>query len=145
MTFFVKHSFPMRRQRLAADPAPADLFWQKPADALLAELLSRREGLTASAAADRLEKVGPNAFHEPVRQRLLAKIAKRVLNPLIAILLVAAAISSISGDIASFVIIVTVIAGSIGLDIVQEHHAEVAVETLRRSVAVKADTRRDGK
>jgi Mg2+-importing ATPase len=145
MTFFVKHSFPMRRQRLAADPAPADLFWQKPADALLAGLQSRREGLTASVAADRLAQVGPNAFHEPVRQRLLAKIAKRVLNPLIAILLVAAAISSISGDIASFVIIVTVIAGSIGLDIVQEHHAEVAVETLRRSVAVKADTRRDGK
>jgi Mg2+-importing ATPase len=144
MTFFVKHSFPLRRQRLPST-APANPFWQQPADTLLAALQSRREGLTVSVAADRLAKVGPNAFHEPVRQRLLAKIAKRVLNPLIAILLVAAAISSISGDIASFAIIVTVIAGSITLDIVQEHHAEVAVETLRRSVAVTADTRRDGK
>jgi Mg2+-importing ATPase len=75
---------------------------------------------------------------------VLAKIAKRVLNPLIAILLVAAAISGVTGDIASFAIIVVVIAGSITLDIAQEHHAEVTVETLRRSVAVKADVRRDG-
>jgi len=145
MTFSVKPSLPLRRQRPPASAAAANLFWKQPAEALLATLQSRREGLTATAAADRLREVGPNAFHEPVRQRLLAKIAKRVLNPLIAILLVAAAISSLSGDVASFVIIVTVIAGSIGLDIVQEHHAEVAVETLRRSVAVRADARRDGK
>ena len=100
--------------------------------------------MTAPEAARRLEETGPNAFHEPIRQRLLAKIAKRILNPLIAILLVAAAITGITGDAGSFAIIVTVIAGSITLDIVQEHHAEVAVETLRRSVAVKADVRRDG-
>ena len=110
---------------------PANLFWQQPTKALLLTLRSGTEGLTASEAARRLEETGPNAFHEPIRQRLLAKIAKRVLNPLIAILLVAAAISGITGDVGSFAIIVMVIAGSITLDILQEHHAEVTVETLR--------------
>jgi Mg2+-importing ATPase len=123
---------------------PAGLFWQQPTQTLLLTLRSGRGGLTASDAAGRLKEIGPNAFHEPIRQRVLTKIAKRVVNPLIAILLVAAVISGVTGDIASFAIIVAVIAGSITLDIVQEHHAEVAVETLRRSVAIKADVRRDG-
>ncbi|WP_296517783.1 magnesium-translocating P-type ATPase [Rhodopseudomonas sp.] len=119
-------------------------FWLQPTDALLADLHSRREGLSVSDAAARIKQYGPNAFHAAIKQSLLSKIGKRILNPLIAILLVAAAISSISGDLGSFVIILTVITISITLDIVQEHHAEVAVETLRRSVAVKADVRRGG-
>jgi Mg2+-importing ATPase len=138
----------LRRRLLGNGPRaaapPANLFWQQPTDSLLAALRTRRDGLSASEAETRLAETGPNAFHEPIRQRLLAKIAKRVLNPLIAILLVAAAISGLTGDIGSFAIIVTVIAGSISLDIVQEHQAEVTVETLRRSVAVRADVRRDG-
>jgi magnesium-transporting ATPase (P-type) len=127
MTFFSNDVGASLRQRFSGSPPtarPVNLFWQQPTKALLLTLRSGTEGLTASEAARRLEETGPNAFHEPIRPRLLAKSAKRVLNPLIAILLVAAAI------------IVMVVAGSITLDIVQEHHAEVAVETLRRSVAV---------
>jgi Mg2+-importing ATPase len=119
-------------------------FWLQATGALLKALDSRPEGLKAGDAAQRIRQYGPNAFHEAIKQSLLSKIFKRIFNPLIAILLVAAAISSISGDLGSFAIILTVITISITLDIVQEHHAEVAVETLRRSVAVKADVRRDG-
>jgi len=120
-------------------------FWLQPTESLLAEVASRRDGLSATEAAQRLARNGPNAFRPPVRQALLAKIAKRILNPLVAILLVAAAISGITGDLGSFAIILAVITFSITLDIVQEHHAEVAAETLRRSVAVRADVYRDGK
>ena len=73
------------------------------------------------------------------------KIAKRFAEPLIAILIVAAAISGFTGDIASFCIIVIVIALSIILDVVQEHRAEEAADALKRSVAIHADVRRDGK
>jgi Mg2+-importing ATPase len=120
-------------------------FWLKPIDGLLVEFGSRREGLNSGEASRRLARDGPNAFHPPVQQALLAKIGKRLLNPLVAILLVAAAISGITGDLGSFAIILIVITFSITLDIVQEHHAEVAAETLRRSVAVTADVYRDGK
>lgn len=121
------------------------LFWLQPIETLLAQFESRREGLSSDEAAHRLARYGRNAFHPPAGQSLLAKIGKRMLNPLVAILLVAAAISSISGDLGSFVIILTVITFSITLDIVQEHHAEAAAENLRRSVAVRADVYRDGK
>jgi P-type Mg2+ transporter len=149
MIFFSNDIGASLRQRLSGSlptnaVRPADLFWQQPTKTLLLTLRSRSEGLSAAEAARRLEETGPNAFHEPIRQRLLNKIAIRILNPLIAILLVAAAVSGLTGDAGSFAIIVAVVAGSITLDIVQEHHAVVAVETLRRSVAVRADVRRDG-
>jgi Mg2+-importing ATPase len=44
----------------------------------------------------------------------------------------------------SFIIIVVVIALSIVLDVVQEHHAEAAAEALKHLVAIRADVRRDG-
>lgn len=120
------------------------LFWQQPLESAFAALESRRTGLASDEATKRLQAFGPNTLREPVGQRLLAKITKRALNPLIAILLVATVISGASGDLGSFVIILSVMAISNTLDIVQEHHAEVAVETLRRSVAIKADVRCDG-
>jgi magnesium-transporting ATPase (P-type) len=77
--------------------------------------------------------------------RLAVKVAKRFAEPLIAILLVAAAISGFTGDMASFAIIVVVIVLSIALDVVQEQRAEQAADALRRSVAIHADALRDEK
>ncbi|MEY9632990.1 Mg2+-importing ATPase [Bradyrhizobium japonicum] len=64
---------------------------------------------------------------------------------MIAMLLAAALVSGLSGDVGSFVIIATVLSLSITLDIVQEHRAELTAEALRESVAIRADAVRDGK
>ena len=66
-------------------------------------------------------------------------------NPLVIILLVASGISAATGDVASFIIVVSIITLSMTLDFVQETRAQGAVEALRRSVAVQASVRRDGK
>jgi P-type Mg2+ transporter len=81
---------------------------------------------------------------ESPRLDILRKIARRFAEPLVAILLVAAAISGATGDLGSFAIILTVIVLSIALDLLQEHRAERAADALKRSVAVRADVRRDG-
>src|SRR5205085_5565472 len=120
-----------------------DAFWCRPLDALFGQTESRPVGLTAVAAAERLARVGPNAVAQAPHVRLALKIAKRFGEPLVAILLVAAAISGFTGDMASFAIIVTVIVLSIVLDIVQEQRAEQAADALRRSVAIHADALRD--
>jgi P-type Mg2+ transporter len=78
------------------------------------------------------------------RTRLLARVAKRFAEPLVAILLIAAAISGATGDLTSFAIILAVVSLSIVLDVVQEHRAELAAEALKRSVAIHADVQRDG-
>ncbi|MGO3933405.1 cation-transporting P-type ATPase [Rhodopseudomonas pseudopalustris] len=47
-------------------------FWLSSIDALLAESNSQRTGLTSGEAAQRLLRYGHNAFHQPIRQALLA-------------------------------------------------------------------------
>lgn len=114
-------------------------------DFLLRQTESRLEGLTGREAAKRLAHFGPNAIRKAKTGRFFSRIAKRIVNPLVAILLVAAAISGLTSDFASFAIILVVVNFSIILDVVQEHRADRAADALRRSVAITADTFRNGK
>lgn len=120
-------------------------FWQSSIDLLFDRLSCSAGGLTTEESAKRLARYGPNAVADLPHRRIALKIAKRFAEPLVAILLVAAAIAGFTGDLTSFVIILTVIALSIILDVVQEHRAEVAADALKRSVAIHSDVYRDGK
>jgi P-type Mg2+ transporter len=118
-------------------------FWRLDRSALLEQVASRTIGLTQAEAKQRLARFGRNVVVERPRKRILASIAKRFAEPLVAILLVAGAISGATGDVASFAIIVLVVSLSITLDVIQQHRAELAAQALKRSVAVQADVRRD--
>ncbi|MCP8938151.1 magnesium-translocating P-type ATPase [Alsobacter sp. SYSU M60028] len=128
----------------AAAAATDEPFWRQPAPALLAAAGASLEGLTSAEAERRLTEFGRNVVQEPIRRRLIAKIVRRVAEPLIAILIVAALVSAALGDHASFVIIVAIIAISTTLDVSQEHRAEGVADALKRSVGVQARVRRDG-
>ena len=78
------------------------------------------------------------------RSPLWLQFLARFRNPLVIILLVASGLSAATGDVASFLIVVTIVTMSMTLDFVQEVRAQNAVEALRRSVAVQATVRRDG-
>jgi Mg2+-importing ATPase len=125
------------------DPAPDD-FWRRPLTTLFDDTRSCADGLTAAEAEDRLATAGPNTVADAPRLRLAVKAARRFAEPLVAILLVAATIAGFTGDVASVAIIMAVVMLSIVLDVLQEHRAEQAAEALRRSVAIRADVRRDG-
>ncbi|WP_084639991.1 magnesium-translocating P-type ATPase [Kaistia adipata] len=125
-------------------PDSAPPFWLEPTETLLRGLSSRPEGLTTPEAEDRLRRFGPNLVAAGPHSGLLAKLGRRLAEPLIAILLIAAAISGATGDWQSFLIIAVIVFLSIGLDIAQERQAEKTIEALRRSVAVTASVRRDG-
>ncbi len=77
--------------------------------------------------------------------RSCCSFLSRFRNPLIIILLLASALSAASGDVPSFVIIAAIVLLSITFDFIQEVRAQDAVEALRRSVAVQATVRRDGR
>ena len=122
----------------------ADDLWALPGAELLARLETSATGLSGATAAARLLQYGPNDAAEDERQPLLVQFLARFRNPLILILLAASALSAVTGDIPSFVIIASIVLLSIGFDFVQEMRAQNAVEALRRSVAVQATVRRDG-
>ncbi|MET3665782.1 Mg2+-importing ATPase [Caulobacter sp. 1776] len=111
---------------------------------MIKALASDRQGLSTAEAQARLARDGPNAIAPARRHHLLADLARRLANPLVAILLVAAAIAGATGDLASFAIIVAVVLTSTGLDLVQEHRAQAAAEALRQTLALRARVWRDG-
>ena len=125
-------------------PATSDL-----AAATLSELFERlhssETGLSAAEAATLLETVGPNRLEAAGRKPLIADFASRFANPLVLILLFAAAVSAFTGDVASFVIIASIVLVSVILDVMQERQAENAAERLRAQVSLSARAIRDGK
>ena len=124
-------------------PGTEDI-WRAPLDRLLAQLATTPAGLTTAEARSRLATYGANDASTVKRLPLWLQFLARFRNPLVIILVVASALSAATGDVASFVIIITIVMLSIAFDFVQEVRAQNAVEALRRSVAVQATVRRDG-
>ncbi len=126
-------------------PAGAlDRFWTLPPDEACRRLECGLQGLTGQEAGARLDRFGPNTDVKPRRTGPLIAILRRLAEPLVLILLIAAVISAVTGDTASAAIIVAMLVLSIGLDTVQEGRAVRAAEMLRRSVALTAEVKRDG-
>jgi Mg2+-importing ATPase len=119
-------------------------FWTLGKETVLGELACSAEGLTAAEAARRLERYGPNTDKPTRRAGIAVAVARRLLEPLCLILLAAAVVSALTGEQVGGAIIVAILVLSIGLDTVQEGRAVKAADMLRRSVALKADIRRDG-
>ena len=111
---------------------------------LLQLLHSTDTGLSTSDAAAILATVGPNRIDAAAPRRLLAAFIGRFRNPLVLVLLFAAAVSAFTGDVPSFVIITVIVLMSVILDVVQEHRAEIAAERLREQVSLSAKALRDG-
>jgi P-type Mg2+ transporter len=118
-------------------------FWNKSIEQLLMELGTTQNGLASRDAQGRLLRYGPNDAGAPKRSPAWARFLSRFGNPLVAILLFASALSAITGDLPSFVIVVTIVAASVVMDFLQEQRAQNAVDSLREKVALRACTLRD--
>jgi Mg2+-importing ATPase len=123
---------------------PDNNFWNLAPEAICKMLRCGRDGLTTDEARQRLDSYGPNSDAPATVDSLLRAVLRRLLEPLSLILLVAGIISMLTGDEIGGSIIVLILSLSIGLDTVQEGHAVRTAEILRRSVALKAEVKRDG-
>ena len=130
----------------AAHPLPniSQDWLDLPLESLFARLHADAKGLSSSEAAARLTQYGPNVVAGRERRSPLIDFLRRFLNPLVLVLLVAAAISAATGNPTSFIIIITMVVLSVTLDFVQEYRAKNAAEKLRASVAIHVRVLRDG-
>src|SRR5476649_716731 len=119
-------------------------FWTLAKDALCAELHCSPDGLGSADAATRLAQYGANSDLAAKRVSVGGAVLRRLLEPLSLILLAAGVVSAVTGDNIGGAIIVVILGLSIGLDTFQEGRAAQAAEELRRSVALKAEVKRDG-
>lgn len=123
---------------------PRSAFWQLPVASLLQQLKSHPDGLSHAEAAERLAEFGRNVIHGERQRALLVQFLAKFRNPLVIILLIASALSAVTGDVASFFIITVIVVISVTLDFVQEYRAGQAAEQLRQSVAIRGRVLRDG-
>jgi len=118
-------------------------------DVLKAQSTSQ-DGLTAAEAAKRLEQFGPNKLQEGKKKSLLERFLGELADPMIIILIVAAAISGVtafySGEsFTDVIIIMAVVIINAVLGVVQESKAEAAIEALQEIAAATSKVVRDGK
>ena len=114
------------------------------AAAVLASLQSQAVGLTNEEAERRLEEVGPNAVAEEEGRSRLAILGKALLNPLVVLLAVLAAVSLITGDARAAVVMGLMVLLGVSLRFVQEARADSAAKKLRAMIKVTATALRDG-
>lgn len=115
-----------------------------PLSDLLQAFGSTEAGLSTAEAGAILERVGPNRINDVKRRSLLVAFIERFSNPLVLILLFAATVSAVTGDLPSFFVIVVIVLLSVVLDVTQEHQALNAAENLRNQVSISAKVLRDG-
>jgi Mg2+-importing ATPase len=119
-------------------------FWVKPTDELAALLGSGSAGLASDEAARRLLQYGRNDAAAPGRPPVWRRFARRFANPLVLILLFASFLSAVAGDVASFMIVASIVLVSVLLDFAQESRAQNAVDALQAKVALRARALRSG-
>ena len=117
---------------------------------VLAELDSSENGLSSAEAQKRLEAHGKNKLKEPAKESLIKRFFGQMADPMIIILLVAAAISGVLAvmqgeSFADVIIILAVVVVNAVLGVYQENKAEKAIEALQEMSAATSKVLRDGK
>lgn len=102
-------------------------------------------GLSTSEAKSRLEKYGKNELEQKAGKTFLQKLLEQLLDPMVIILLVAAALSSLQGDMVETLIILAIVVLNAGMSIIQEGKAEDSVKALQQMSAPNAKVFRDGR
>lgn len=119
--------------------------YQKTTGALLAEIGTRQEGLTAAQVLENRRKYGENVLTERERKSAVLIFFGQFKDFLVVILLFAAAISALLGDFESFAVILTVLTMNAVLGTVQTIRAEKSLESLKKLSSPSARVLRGGK
>ncbi len=120
-------------------------------DQVLRNLGVDEKGLTDAQARERLAKYGPNKLKEGEKPSLLQRFLTQLRDPMLIILMIAAAVSALTGMLsgesewAEVIIIIAVVLLNAILGVVQESKAEAAIEALQTMTAATCKVIRDGK
>jgi Ca2+-transporting ATPase len=101
-------------------------------------------GLSAREAAARLAADGPNAVPAPAPRRLVVRVGRQLADPLVALLIAAAIVTTILGDLPDTAVIVLVVIVNTLIGVAQEVRADRAIAALDRLAAPTARVVRDG-
>ena len=115
-----------------------------PKEEILSRLKSDKNGLSKQQAEALLKEKGENALQEGKRKSILRVFLEQFLDLLVIILIAAAIVSAITGDVESMLVIVAVIVLNAILGTVQHQKAAKSLESLKSLSSPNAKVIRDG-
>jgi Ca2+-transporting ATPase len=101
-------------------------------------------GLSAAEARARLQRHGPNAIREGKHRGPLAILLAQFTDFMIIVLVAAAVVSGLIGDLTDTIVIVAIVVLNAVVGFIQEYRAERAVAALKAMAAPNAVVMRDG-
>ena len=119
--------------------------YQMHQDELLKQMKAEPGGLSSQEAARRLEEYGENALEEQARKKGYQVFLEQFKDFLVIILIIAALISLISGNVESTIVIIAVLILNAILGTVQYLKAEKSLAALKQLSSPHAKVLRDGK
>ncbi len=102
-------------------------------------------GLTSKNAEEKLTLVGPNELQEGRKKSAASILLAQFKDVMILVLLAAAIISGIVGDLKDTIVILIIVVLNAVVGFIQEYRAEKAMQALKQMAAMQAKTLRDGK
>ena len=125
-------------------------FYCESAESVLSEMNSEANGLSSAEAEKRLAQNGKNKLKEGKKDSIIKQFFAQMADPMIIILLCAAAISGVLAvtqgeSFADVIIILAVVIVNAVLGVYQENKAEKAIEALQQMSAATSKVLRDGK
>ena len=125
-------------------------FYKQEINEVLSEVKSSASGLSSQEAQSRLETNGKNKLKQAPKDSLIKRFFAQLTDPMIIILLAAAAISAVLAIVeqefpSDVLIILFVVIINAVLGVYQESKAEKAIEALQEMSAATTKTLRDGK
>src|SRR5687768_9657744 len=124
------------------DGPPKD-YWSVDADTLVRQLGSAQDGLSAAEAGGRLREYGPNQVREQQRLTRARVLVNQLSNPLLLVLIFAAAASALTGEWVNAVIVVVIVLATVSIGYMREYQAETAAAALQARVQTQARVLRD--
>ena len=130
--------------RMQMKPVPVSAWHGDTPEAVTSSLqVDATTGLTATEAAARLIQYGPNQLDSKPPRPAWLKFLDQFRNLLVIVLIGAAALAGLVGDLKDALVIVTVVLFNAALGFFQEHRAEAALAALKNMLAPSARVRRD--
>jgi Ca2+-transporting ATPase len=105
---------------------------------------SQSAGLSSAEAANRLDQYGPNEMKETAKRSLFMMFLDQFKDFMILILIAAAVVSGVIGEVVDTVAIVVIVILNAIIGFVQEYRAEQAMKALREMAAPEALVLRNG-
>ncbi len=106
---------------------------------------STSQGISSGEALEKLKEHGPNSLTEKKKKSPWVIFLHQFKDFMIMVLLAAAIISGIIGDVTDTIIIIIIILLNAIIGFIQEYRAEKAMEALKKMASVRAIVNRDGK